>query len=67
MGHPGKREARARERPVEYVTVPASGQVHCKALEIGERAIGQSSLVSGAQNDTGRLACVECFPPTGGT
>jgi hypothetical protein len=44
-----------------------SGQVHCKAFEIGERAIGQSTVVSGAQNHTGRLACFECLLPTGCT
>jgi hypothetical protein len=32
-----------------------SAQVHCKAFQIGERAISQSSLVSSAQNHTGRL------------
>jgi hypothetical protein len=29
------------------------------AFEIGQRAMGKSSTVRRAQNDTGRLACVE--------
>jgi hypothetical protein len=44
-----------------------SGQIHCKAFEIGKRAIGQSSVVSGPQNHTGRLTCFECLLPTGCT
>src|SRR6266571_1318278 len=44
---------------------PGSGQVHCKAFEIGERAVVESAFVRGAQHHTGRLARVECFLPTG--
>jgi hypothetical protein len=49
------------------VLFAGSGQVHCMALEIGERAIGESSTVRGAQNHMGRLACFECLLPTGCT
>src|SRR5262245_2014586 len=41
---------------------PGSGQVHCKPFEIGQRAMGESSAVRSAQNDTGRF---ECFLPPG--
>ena len=44
-----------------------SGQVDCEAFEIGERAVAQSTLVSGAQDHAGRLARLECFLPTGCT
>ena len=38
-------------------------QIHCEPFEIGERAVGQSSLMSGAQDHAGRLACFKCFLP----
>src|ERR1035441_7911472 len=44
-----------------------SRQVHCEPFEIGERAVGQSSLVSGAQGNAGGLAYLECFLPAGCT
>src|ERR1700758_3941817 len=44
--------------------VQGSGQVHCEALEIGERTVAQSAFVSGAQDHAGRLARLECFLPT---
>src|SRR5262249_46539008 len=34
-------------------------------FEIGERAVVQGAFVSGAQDHTGRLTCLECFLPTG--
>jgi hypothetical protein len=45
----------------------ASGQVHCKAFEVNERAVVQSTFVSSAQDHAGRLARLECFLPTGCT
>ena len=44
-----------------------SRQVHGQALEIGERAVCQRSLVRGTQDHAGRLARLECFLPAGGT
>jgi hypothetical protein len=41
-----------------------SRQVHCKAFEIGERTVCQSSLMGRAQDDSRRLACLESFLPT---
>jgi hypothetical protein len=41
-----------------------SRQVHCKAFEIGERTVSQSSLMGRAQDDSRRLACLESFLPT---
>jgi len=37
------------------------------AFEIGEGTMDQSSVVSGAQNDTRRMAFLECLLPTGRT
>src|SRR5438477_10628236 len=47
--------------------VQESGQIHCEALKIGERAVAQSAFVSGAQDHAGRLARLECFLPTRST
>ena len=44
-----------------------SGQIYCMPFEIGQRAVGESTAVRSAQNDTGRLACLECLLPTGCT
>jgi hypothetical protein len=44
-----------------------SRQVHCEPFDIGERAVGQSTFVSGAQGYAGGLACLECFLPAGCT
>jgi hypothetical protein len=42
-----------------------SGQVHCEALEIGERAVVQGTFVCGAQDHARRLAGLERLLPTG--
>jgi hypothetical protein len=42
-----------------------SRQVHCKAFEIGERTVSQSSLMGRAQDDSRCLICLECFLPAG--
>ena len=44
-----------------------SRQVHGEPLQIGERAIGQSSLVSDTQDDAGRLVRFERLLPAGCT
>src|ERR1700726_195787 len=41
----------------------ASGQVHCEPLEIGKRAVAQSTFMRGAQGDAGRLTRFKCFLP----
>ena len=41
-----------------------SGQVHCEALEVCERAMVQGALVGGAQDHAGRLAGLKGFLPT---
>ena len=41
-----------------------SGQVHCEALEVCERAMVQGALVGGAQDHAGRLARLKGFLPT---
>jgi hypothetical protein len=38
-------------------------QVHGEPLQIGERAIGQSSLMSGTQDHARCLACLKRFLP----
>ena len=42
-----------------------SRQVHCKAFEMVERTVSQSSLMSRAQDDAWCLICLECFLPAG--
>jgi len=41
-----------------------SDQIHRELLEIGERAVAESGLVSGPQDHPGRLARLHCFLPT---
>ena len=42
---------------------PRSRKVYCEAFEIGKRAIGESTLVRGAQDHARRVACLEGFLP----
>jgi len=53
--HGGQRLSHSIVQITECLAVAGSGQVHCKTFEIGERAVGQSSVVSGAQSHAGRL------------
>src|ERR1700730_16429134 len=41
----------------------ASRQVHCEPLEIGKRAVAQSTFMRGTQGDAGRLTRFKCFLP----
>src|ERR1039458_5005799 len=58
-------QSQIKERIVDLFT--KLRQVHCEAFEVGKRAIGQRSLVSGAQDYARGLACLECFLPAGCT
>lgn len=44
-----------------------SRQIHCNAFQIGERAVCQRTLMSGAQDHSRCLVCLECFLPAGCT
>ena len=67
-GYPLKEVAEAREELTAVSGLsawgaPQSRKVHCEAFEIRERAVSKSTLVSGAQDHTRRLACLEGFLP----
>jgi hypothetical protein len=54
---------RSKQKEQSEPTVSASGEVHRKPLQIGERAVVEGAFVRSPQNHSGRLARLERFLP----